>query len=292
MSVIVTGAAGHLGRLVAEQLIERLSNERLVLVTRRPQALRELRARGADVRYGDFEDPASLRHAFAGGRRLLLISTDAIGRRVRQHRAAIDAAATAGIGHVVFTSIVNPVAGNPTGAYAREQGKTEELLHRSGLAWTVLRFGSFAELQLPPAATAVQNRRLITNGGGGRIVPVARRDCAEAAAIALTTDGHTGKTYEITGPQALTPSDLAELYGDLSGQSVKVLQLNDTMLTGTLVGIGTPIKNALEITAFGRAVRQGYFDVIDPTFERLTGRPPVPLRDVLIAQRADLLAVG
>jgi NAD(P)H dehydrogenase (quinone) len=292
MSVIVTGAAGHLGRLVAEQLIERLSNERLVLVTRRPQALRELRAHGADVRYGDFEDPASLRHAFAGGRRLLLISTDAIGRRVRQHRAAIDAAATAGIGHVVFTSIVNPVAGNPTGAYAREQGKTEELLHRSGLAWTVLRFGSFAELQLPPAATAVQNRRLITNGGGGRIVPVARRDCAEAAAIALTTDGHTGKTYEITGPQALTPSDLAELYGDLSGQSVKVLQLNDTMLTGTLVGIGTPIKNALEITAFGRAVRQGYFDVIDPTFERLTGRPPVRLRDVLIAQRADLLAVG
>ncbi|MCW3066049.1 MAG: family oxidoreductase [Solirubrobacterales bacterium] len=251
-----------------------------------------MRARGADVRYGDFDDPASLRDAFAGGGRMLLISTDALGRRVRQHRIAIDAAAAAGVGHVVFTSVVNPVDGNPTGAIAREQGKTEVMLHRSGLAWTVLRFGSFAELQLPPAATAVQNRRLITNGGDGRIVPVSRRDCAEAAAVTLTTDGHTGKTYEITGPQALSPSELAELYADLSGQPVKVLQLSDTMLTRVLVGIGTPMPSAWSITAFGRAVRQGYFDVVDPAFERLTGRPPVALRDVLIAHRADLLAVA
>jgi NAD(P)H dehydrogenase (quinone) len=292
MSVIVTGAAGHIGRLVAEQLLERLPPEDVVLVTRRPEALRELRARGADVRYGDFDDSASLPDAFAGGRRMLLISTDAIGRRVRQHRAAIDAAATAGVGHVVFTSIVNPVARNPIGANAREQGKTEAMLHHSGLAWTVLRFGTFAELVLPPAATAVKNRRLITNNGDGRIVPVSRRDCAEAAAITLATDGHAGKTYEITGPQALSSTDLAELYADVSGQPVKVLHLNDTILTWLLVGIGTRIPMAWSITAFGRAVRHGYFDVIDPAFERLTGRPPLALRDVLIAHRADLLAVS
>ena len=292
MSVIVTGAAGHLGRLVAEQLLERLAPEQLVLVTRRPEALRELGARGADVRYGDFDDPASLRDAFAGGRRMLLISTDAVGRRVPQHRAAIDAAGTAGVGHVVFTSIVNPVAGNPIGANAVEQGKTEVMLHRSGLAWTVLRFGSFAELVLPPAATAVANHRLVTNGGDGRIGPTSRRDCAEAAAITLTSDGHTGETYTITGPEALSQSDLADLYADLSGQPVKVLQLSDTMLTQVLLGIGTPMAIAWDIAAYGRAIRQGYFDVVDPAFERLTGRPPVALRDVLVAHRADLLAVA
>jgi NAD(P)H dehydrogenase (quinone) len=292
MSVIVTGAAGHLGRLVAEQLLRRLAPERLILVTRRPEGLRELRARGVDVRYGDFDDPGSLPDAFAGGRRMLLISTDAVGRRVRQHGAAIDAAAAAGVGHVVFTSIVNPVAGNPIGANAREQGKTEAILHRSGLAWTVLRFGSFAELQLPPAATAVKNGRLITNGGDGRIVPISRRDCAEAAVITLTTLGHSGKTYEITGPQALSPSDLAELYGDVSGRPVKLLQLSDAMLTSVLAGIGTPMPIAWSIMLFGRAVRQGYFDLVDPAFERLTGRPPVALREVLLAQRADLLAVA
>jgi NAD(P)H dehydrogenase (quinone) len=291
MSVIVTGAAGHLGRLVTEQLLERLALEDLILVTRRPTALRELRARGADVRYGDFDDPASLHDAFAGGRRMLLISTDAVGRRARQHRAAIDAAATAGVEHVVFTSILNPVAWNPIGAIAWEPGMTELVLDRSGLAWTVLRFGSFAELQLPPAATAVQNGRLILNFGEGRIVPVARRDCAEAAAVTLTTDGHAGKTYDITGPQGLSQRDLAELFGDLSGQPVELVRLSDAMLTRVLVGIGTPITTAWEIAAYGRAVRQGYFDVIDPAFECLTGRSPMALRDVLIAHRADLLAV-
>jgi NAD(P)H dehydrogenase (quinone) len=292
MSVIVTGAAGHLGRLVAEQLLERLAPEELVLVTRRPQALREFGARGAEVRYGDFDDPASLSAAFAGGSRMLLISTDAIGRRIPQHRAAVDAAVAAGIDHVVFTSIVNPVAGNPTGAIAREPGRTEDIVRDSGLDWTVLRFGSFAELQLPPAATAVINRRLITNGGDGRMVPVSRRDCAEAAAVTLTTDGHAGKTYDISGPEALSPSELAELYSDLSGQPVTVVQLSDAMLTSVLVGIGTPMPISRSITAFGRAVRQGYFNVLDPAFERLTGHPAVALRDVLIAHRVDLLAVA
>jgi NAD(P)H dehydrogenase (quinone) len=292
MSLIVTGAAGHLGRLATEHLLERVAPEQLVFVTRTPDALRELRARGAEVRYGDFDKPDSLRDAFAGGSRMLLISTDAIGRRVRQHRAAINAAEQEGIGHVVFTSIVNPVATNPTRRIAWEPGLTERLLQGSGLACTVLRFGSFAELVLPPAATAVQNGRLITNNGEGRIVPVSRGDCAEAAAVVLTTDGHIGKTYEITGAEALSTSDLADLFADLSGRSVKVVQLTDTMLTEVLTGIGTPIKMALSLTAFGRAVRRGYFDVIDPTFERLTGHPPISLRDVLIAHRADLLAVA
>lgn len=292
MRTIVTGAAGHLGRLVTEQLLERLAPEDLILVTRRPEALRMARARGADVRYGDFDKPATLRDAFAGGERMLLISTDSVGRRVRPHRAAVEAAKAAGVGHVVFTSMVNPVATNPTGPLAWEVGKTEAMLHRSGMDWTVLRFGSFAELVLPPAATAVQNRRMITNNGRGRLVPISRADCAEAAAVVLAGDGHAGKTYEISGPEALSASDLAELYSDLSGQPVKVLQLSDLMLHWVLVGIGTPMPSAWAITAFGRAIRQGYFDLIDPTFEQLTGRPPISLRDVLVSHRADLLAVA
>lgn len=223
---------------------------------------------------------------------MLLISTDAVGSRVRQHRDAITAAAAAGVEHVVFTSIVNPLAGNPLGANAWEQGETEKTLQQSGLAWTVLRFGSFAELQLAPAATAVMNGRLVTNGGNGRIAPVSRRDCAEAAVVTLTADGHAGEIYNITGPEALSPADLGDLYADLSGHPVRLVQLSDTMLNSVLVGIGTPLPIAWGITAFGRAVRQGYFDIVAPDFERLTGHRPLELRDVLIAQRADLLGVG
>jgi NAD(P)H dehydrogenase (quinone) len=292
MSVIVTGAAGHLGRLVTAQLLKRLAPEDVVLVTRCPEALRDFRARGADVRYGDFDHPASLDDAFAGGRRILLISTDAVGHRVRQHRAAIEAAVSTGVGHVVFTSIVNPVTRNPLGANAWEQGYTEAMLQRSGLDWTVLRFGSFAELQLPPVATAVRNRRLIGNVGDGRIAPVSRRDCAEVAALTLTTEGHAGKTYQITGPQAVSMGDLAELLTDLTGQPVKNVNLDDTTFTWVLLGIGTPMHIAWGIAAYGRAVRQGYFDVVDPAFQHLTGHPPKTLRDVLIAHRPDLLTVS
>ena len=291
MSIIVTGAAGHLGRLTAEALLDRIAPEHLVLVTRHPKGLREFAARGVDVRYGDFDDTATLSAAFAGGERMLLISTDSLGRRIRQHRTAIDAAVEAGVHHVMFTSHVNPM-GNPIGSFATELGDTEVILQRSGVAWTVLRFGSFAELQLRPAATAVQNGRLITNGGDGRIVPVSRRDCAEAAAVVLTTDGHSGTTYDITGPEAMTPRDLAELYAELSGKPVEFVSLDDWRFTLTLMGVGTPWQPARAIAAFGRAIREGWFDVVDPAFERLTGHAPTRLRDVLIAHHANLLAVG
>ncbi|MEA2618997.1 MAG: hypothetical protein QOE72_4780 [Chloroflexota bacterium] len=292
MTVIVTGASGKLGRLVAESLMARLAPAELVLVTRHPAALSELAARGADVRHGDFDDPASLPEAFAGGRRMLLISTDAIGRRVAQHRAAIDAAAAAGVGHVVYTSHVNPVAGNPIGPVAAEHGETEEMLHDRGLAWTVLRLGSFAELQVQPASLAVAAGQLVTNAGEGRIVPVSRRDCADAAATVLTTDGHEARTYEITGPQALSQRDLAGVLAEVSGRSVKVVEIGDRMLVWGLVRYGTARPVARAVAAFGRALREGYFDVVDPAFESLTGRPPLSLREVLIPHRGDLLTAA
>jgi NAD(P)H dehydrogenase (quinone) len=175
---------------------------------------------------------------------------------------------------------------------AEEHGETEEMLHDSGITWTALRFGTFAELQVQPAALAVAAGKLVTNGGAGRIVPISRRDCAEAAAIVLTTSGHGGKTYEITGPESLSQSDLAAIYGEVSGRSVKVVPIGDKMLVMGLVLHGTPRPVARAITEFGRAVREGFFDVVDPAFEGLCGRPPVSLREVLIPHRGDLLEVA
>jgi NAD(P)H dehydrogenase (quinone) len=107
MAVAITGAAGHLGRLTAQRVRELAPATELVLVTRRPEAVADLAGAGAVVRHGDFDDPGSLVGAFDGCERLLLISTDVLGNRVAQHAAAIDAAAAAGVGHVVYTSGVN-----------------------------------------------------------------------------------------------------------------------------------------------------------------------------------------
>jgi NAD(P)H dehydrogenase (quinone) len=291
MSVVVTGASGHLGRLVAEELLERIPPSEIVLVTRHPEAIADLGDRGATVRRGDFDEPDSLVPAFAGGERMLLISTLAVGRRVPQHRAAIEAASAAGIRHLVYTSFPKPVADHPVGPIATEHGETEAILHESGLDWTVLRNATYAELQVPPGALAVAGGKLYTNAGDGRLASVSRRDCARAAAAALTTDGHEGKTYDVTGDEALSQTELADLLSEVSGRAVELIPVGDRTLSWGLTRNGAPKPVARAIVAFGKAVREGYYDVVDPAVTTtLTGAPPRSLRDVLIAHRGDLLA--
>jgi NAD(P)H dehydrogenase (quinone) len=290
MRVIVTGASGQLGRLAAEHLLDRMSPAELILVTRRPHALADLAERGVEVRHGDFDEPASLAEAFAGGDRMLLISTLSIGSRVEQNKAALDAAAAAGVKHVVYTSLTNPVPDHPTGDVVEEHRKTEELLHGSDLAWTVLRNAPYAELQVPLGAIAVTYGKLVTNAGDGRIAPISRNDCATAAAVVLTTDGHEGQTYEITGPEALSQADIAGLLSEISGQPVELIESRDRRLLWGLTRLGTPKPVARAIVQLGAATRDGYFDVVDPAFQALVGRPPRTLREILVEHRGELAA--
>jgi NAD(P)H dehydrogenase (quinone) len=289
MSVIVTGASGQLGRLVAEELLEHMPADELIFVTRHPDALDHLTEQGAAVRHGDFDEPGTLPAAFAGGDRMLLISTLSIGRRVQQHRAAIEAAQRAGVQHVVYTSFPKPEPGHPVGPIATEHGETEQILMDSGLTWAVLRFATFAELQVPPGALAVAGGKLYTNAGEGRLASVSRRDCARAAAAVLTDDGHEGRCYDVTGPEALTQTELADLLAEVSGRPVKLVPVGDRTLTWGLTRAGAPKPVARSIVAFGKAIREGYYDVVDPAFTQLTGGEPRSLRDVLIAHRGDLV---
>jgi NAD(P)H dehydrogenase (quinone) len=294
MSIVVTGASGQLGRLVAQELFERVSPTEFVLVTRYPESLADLAARGADVRRGDFDDPASLPGAFAGAEKVLVISTglDVLGRRVAQHRAAIEAATAAGARHLIYTSISNPVEGNPQGILSDENRETEELLQASGRAWTILRNGIYSEVQVPPGSLAVAHGKLYTNAGEGRMVPVSRRDCAAAAAAVLTSEGHEGQTYDVTGPESLSQNDLAALLAEVGGRAVKVHNVNDRILAWGLTKAGMPKPIARQIVDFGKAIRQDYYYVAESAVERLTGRAPSSLREVLIAHRGELLAAA
>jgi NAD(P)H dehydrogenase (quinone) len=288
MRVIVTGASGQLGRLAAEQLLDRLSPAEVILVTRRPHALADFAERGVEVRRGDFDEPASLAEAFAGGDRLLLISTMAMGSRFEQHQSALDAAAAAGVERVAYTSITNPLPNHPTGDVVEDHRKTEELLQRGDLSWTVLRNAAYAELQVPLGAIAVTYGKLVTNAGAGRIAPISRNDCAAAAATALTSDGHEGQTYEITGPEALSQVDIARLITEVTGRPVDVIESRDRKLLWGLTRLGTPKPVARAIVQLGVATREGCFDVVDPAFQTLVGRPPRSLREILVEHRGEL----
>lgn len=290
MTVVITGASGNLGRRTAELALENVEPEELILVTRDVSALDDFAERGATVRAGDFEDPVQLQSAFAGGDRLLLISTDALGQRVRQHSNAIDAAVFAGVKRIAYTSMLNPSDSNPA-AIAEEHRATEELIRGSDLAWTFLRIGIQAETLLGPAAAALAAGRLVTNEGAGRTSYVSRDDCAAVAAAVLTatTIDHDYRAYDITGPEALAPADLAALYAEISGRAVEPALVDDDAFVAALVEhTGTDEELARTYATFGIAARRWYFAPVSTAVADLTGRPPRSVREVLEAHRADL----
>jgi NAD(P)H dehydrogenase (quinone) len=290
MSIVITGASGHLGRGVVEELLDQVDPAELILVTRTPDALTDYAARGAQVRAGDFDDPSSLADAFAGGERLLLISTDALGRRIAQHHAAIDAAVAAGIGFIAYTSIVNPVEANPA-AVVPEHSATEEKLRESAVEWAFLRPSIYADLEAGNLAAALATGKLVTNGGPGRVAYVARADLAAAAAAVIAGGDHAGKAYDITGPELLDADARGATFAELTGKPVEVVQVDDeAYAAGLAEATGLPIEAGRLYASFGRAAREGYFEAISSDFEQLTGRAPTSLHAVLEAQGAPVAA--
>jgi NAD(P)H dehydrogenase (quinone) len=287
MTIAITGAAGHLGRLTAQLVLDRGAAEDVVLVTRRPDDLLDLAQRGAAVRFGDFDAPASLSAAFAGVDRLLLISVDVLGNRVAQHTAAIDAAAAAGVGHVLYTSGLNAGSELPL-VVSHDHGATEQAIRDRGLRWTALRMGLYAESQVAAAARAVASGHLVHNNGEGATAYVSREDCAAAAAAALAGEGHEDRVYDITGPELVTQAQVAALAAEISGRPVEPVAIDDEEATQNLMGVGLPADTAKAIASFGTAIREGVLEVLSTHVEDLTGRPPHSLREVLVAHRSEL----
>src|SRR5262252_1548248 len=279
----ISGASGQLGRLVAERVLAQCASGDVILATRSPNALADFAARGADVRHADFDEPRSLRDAFVGAERLLLISATDLQRRVAQHRAAIAAAAAAGVRRVIYTSGSKPEPPNPA-AVAASHYATEQALAASGLACTVLRNSLYADYQVREALRAIETGLLAHNRGAGRVAYVARDDCAAAAAAVLLQDGHEGATYDVTGAESYDAEALAALYGELGGKPVAVRPIDDSTFIAGVVGTSTDghLRYGAELVAsFGRAIREGYLDVRSDAFAKLTGRDPRALRDVL-----------
>ena len=282
----ITGASGQLGRRTAELVLAQCEPRDVILATRTPDALAEFASRGADVRYANFDEVESLRAAFAGAQRLLLISATDLQRRVAQHRAAIDAAKAAGVRHVIYTSGSKPAPPNPA-VVAPSHYATEQALVASGLAWTVLRNSLYADYQVTEAARAVETGVLIHNRGAGSVAYVAREDCAAAAAAVLVQRGHQGAVYDITGDESYTAAALAVLYAELGGRRVEPRTVDDATFIAGLVGAGSGehLRYGAELLAsFGRAIREGYLDVRSDAVAKLTGRRPRTLREVLAAQ--------
>lgn len=290
--IVVSGASGELaGEAIRALLLRGVKLADLVLVTRTPEKLTSFSSNGAAVRLGDFDRPETLEPAFAGGRELLLVSTNSTGDRVAQHTNAISAARRVGIRHIVYTSFINATADNPA-LNARDHQLTEEALMRSGVPYTILRNQLYMDGLVDEAMEAIRSGDLYTNGATGKWAPVARRDCAEAAAVVLTTPGHEGKIYEITGPDLINHQDFAKLITDVTGRRVRAIEVDDATYMAHALRAGLSAQLTKLQASFGVAMRANQLNIRNDALQILLGRAPESVRDLLIEHKSQLLSAS
>jgi NAD(P)H dehydrogenase (quinone) len=288
-TLFVTGASGHLGRRVVEILLEKGAGK-IVAGTRKPEKLADLAARGVEVRPADFDDPKGLEAALAGVDRVLIISTDAIdrpGRRLGQHRAAVAAAATAGVKHAVYTSMPNPES-SPV-VFAPDHLGTEQAIKASGMSWTILRDCWYIEYLMMTLAPAVASGKLSAVAGQGGAPYVTREDCAQVAAAALASSDTSNKTWNTTGPDLVTYPELAKLASELTGRTVEYVAVTPDERIAQLIAAGTSEPIAKIMVSSQVAISQGKMGTPTTAVKELTGREPMSVRAFLSAHREALL---
>ena len=285
---IVTGASGQLGRQVIDQLIEAGAGP-IIAVTRNADKLAEFRDKGVDVRQGDFNAPETLGPAIAGGKRILIISTDDLepGKRLAAHSNAITAAREAGIDHIVYTSLASPVPESPI-TFSKDHQNTEKLIEQSGASYTILRNNLYTDLLLMSGPQAIDMGQLFAAAGDGRASYVTRADCARAAAAALMNA--TGReVLDITGPESIGQADIAALLSDIAGKDIPYVPMPAEDMVQAMIANGLPEFMARVFVSFDQATAEGYLDVASDDLETLTGKSGQSVADFLTENRAVLL---
>ena len=272
MTIAVTAATGHLGRIVVEKLKAMLPAGQVVALARTPAKAGDL---GVEVRAGDYERPDQLVASLAGVETLLLISSSEVGKRAAQHRNVIDAARKAGVRRIVYTSLLRADT-SPLGL-ASEHVETEKMLRDSGVPFTLLRNGWYMENHTGSLPGAVAAGMLIGCAGQGRIAGALREDYAQAAVVALTGSGHEGRTYELAGDAPYTLADLAAQASRCAGKEIPYRDLPAADYAKALEGFGLPAPLAAAIASWDADAARGALFDEGHALSRLIGRPTAPL---------------
>lgn len=279
--IAVTGANGQLGRLVIQQLLDKLPADQVVAAVRNPQGAAHLRAWGVELRPADYDDPTSLQGAFKGIEKLLLISSTVPGQRLRQHQAVIDAARGASVKFIAYTSMLR--ADRSRIALSAEHLATEKYLIASGVDYVLLRNGWYLENHTAALPAAVEHGALMGSSGTGRFASASRADYAAAAAAVLTQAGHSNKTYELAGDTAFTMDDLAAAVSKRLHRKIPYRNLAPAEYEAALLAMGLP-KMIVEVVV-DADIHAANGDLYSDSRElsRLIGRPTTTLEQAVEA---------
>lgn len=283
MKIGITAATGQLGKLVVENLKQKVASENIVVLVRTPEKASDL---GVEAKAFDYSNKESQVKALKGIDTLLLISGSEVGQREAQHANVIASAKEAGVKKIVYTSLLH--ADTSTLSLAVEHIATEKNLKESGLTYTILRNGWYTENYAGSIGGALAGGAFIGSVGDGKISSAARIDFAEAAATVLATEGHDGKVYELAGDTSYTLTDLAAEISAQTGKTLPYANLPEAEYAKILTSFGLPEFLAQAIASWDVSASKGDLFDDSKTLSALIGRPTTPLAETVKETLASL----
>lgn len=276
MSIVVTGATGHLGKFVIEGLLEKVPAEQITAVVRSEEKAAGFAARGVKIAVADYNTPETFDGAFSAGDKVLLISgSDVGGDRIGQHKVVIDAAKAAGVALLAYTSTL----GSLKASLADDHRGTEEAILASGLPYVLLRNGWYNENLTEQLAPVLQYNAVTHAAGAGRMSSASRKDFADAAVAVLTGEGHENKTYELGSDVAWDYTEYAAELSKQTGKEIANNPVSGEVFTGIMTGAGVPEGFAAVLVGVDTSMEKGELVVSTGDLARLIGRPATPIAD-------------
>jgi len=272
----ITGSTGNIGGRVARHLADAGLATRLIV----RDANRAPNFPPTDVRTAEYGDAEAVRAALDGVETVFMVSASESDERLQDHKTFVDAAVAAGVRHLIYLSFAGASA-DAGFTLARDHGATEDHIRASGLTWTFLRDNFYAEAI---ALMGGEDRIIRGPAGEGQVAAVGYDDVGEVAAkMLIDPAAHAGATYDLTGPKAVTLTELAQLLTDITGQTYSFY--NETMdeARASRAPYGAPDWQVEAWISTYTAIRDGELEHVSGDIDNILGRPATPLAAIFAA---------
>jgi len=273
--ILVTGATGTIGSFVCEQLKE--VNADFIALVRSEEKAKPLNKKGINTVIGDFSDVASLENALTGIDRVFLLSVTSPESPKLQGNL-IKIAKEKGIKHIIKVSALGTSLDSKFGI-GRYHAMTEKDIRESGIPFTFLQPHSFMQNLIFESAAIKEQSTIYAPMGDGKIGMVDARDIAAVAVKALTEEGHEGKTYVLTGPEAISYYDIANVLTRVLGKEIKYVPVTSEVAHKGMLDSGMPEWLADDLTGLNLVFAAGKASDISPDVEEVTGRKAHSIKD-------------
>ena len=274
--ILVTGATGSLGMGVITTILSKTNAKNVYALARSEEKAAPLKELGVNVRIGDYDDYDSLLTAFKGIETLYMVSNTDVSKRITQQNNVVEAALKAGIGHVVYTSYQRKTEfpDSPIRHVAAGHLNTEAKLKESGIAYTILKHGTYTEMIPVFAGHDVLTKHLIyVPAGDGKTSFVRRNDLSEAGAIILLdeTGKYDNQSLELTGPKALSWGEIADIIGSITNLPIKYVSPSEDEYKKVAMEAGVPAGYVNLFANFSKVIKAHECDKTTSTLEEVLG---------------------